>query len=87
MEEVENESEKSAKMQAVRRGRVADSTRTERAARGWLRTAAEREVFKEGQRCEKSGGRADTNGNGGEKRKEGREGREERERRARDETE
>lgn len=48
MEEVENESEKSAKMQAVRRGRVADSTRTERAARGWLRTAAEREVFKEG---------------------------------------
>lgn len=42
-------------------------TRTERAAREWLRTAAEREVFKEGQRCEKSGGRADTNGNGGER--------------------
>jgi len=63
-----------------RRGgeRVADSTRTERAAEGWLCTAVKRETSKEEQRREKSGGRTDTNGNGDERRDE---------RRAREETE
>lgn len=46
---------------------MADSMRTERARaprEGGYVTAAEREASKEEQRCERSGGRADTNGNG-----------------------
>jgi len=48
---VEGESEKNAKMHGNPAGGY--STRTKRAARGWICTVAEREVSKEEQRCEK----------------------------------
>lgn len=66
---MESASEKNAKMHAAARWRAEwrgfdEDRASERPREGGYVTAAEREASKEEQRREKSGGRADTNGNG-----------------------
>lgn len=78
---VEGESEKNAKMHVHGSPAGGYSTRTKRAARGWICTAAKREVSKEEQRCEERAEDAPIRG-WREERREERRGR-----RAREETE